>query len=103
MYAREKAAQDRSWVDSLQNFLQALTQAVAKVDRAAIVASLLATEPKKTGGELGKAVLRDLANIFHRQSERGSSRYRRGTWRRCCGAGSSSPEASRIRIRSGRM
>ena len=71
MYARAKAAQDRSWVDRLQNFFQALTQAVAKVDRAAIVASLLATDPAKTGDALGKAVLRDLANIFQRQREEG--------------------------------
>ncbi len=71
MYARAKAARDRSWVDRLQNFFQALTQAVAKVDRAAIVASLLATDPAKTGDELGKAVLRDLANIFQRQREEG--------------------------------
>ena len=71
MYARAKAARDRSWVDRLQNFFQALTQAVAKVDRAAMVASLLATDPAKTGDELGKAVLRDLANIFQRQREEG--------------------------------
>ncbi len=71
MYARAKAARDRSWVDRLQNFFQALTQAVAKVDRAALVASLLATDPAKTGDELGKAVLRDLANIFQRQREEG--------------------------------
>jgi len=71
MYARAKAARDRSWVHRLQNFFQALTQAVAKVDRAAMVASLLATDPAKTGDELGKAVLRDLANIFQRQREEG--------------------------------
>ena len=71
MYARAKAAQDRAWVDRLQNFFQALTQAVVKVDRAAIVASLLATDPAKTGDELGKGVLRDLANIFQRQVEEG--------------------------------
>ena len=71
MYARAKAAQDRSWVDRLQNFFQALTQAVVKVDRAAIVASLLATDPAKTGDELGKGVLRDLANVFQRQVEEG--------------------------------
>ncbi|MDE0626645.1 MAG: DUF499 domain-containing protein [Bryobacterales bacterium] len=71
MYARAKAAQDPSWVHRLQNFFQALTQAVAKVDRAAVVASLLATDPAKTGDAFGKAVLRDLANIFQRQREEG--------------------------------
>ncbi len=71
MYARARAVRDRTWVDRLRNFFQALTQAVAKVDRAAIVASLLATDPRETGDELGKGVLRDLANIFQRQREEG--------------------------------
>ena len=71
MYARARAVRDRTWVDRLQNFFQALTQAVAKVDRAAIVASLLATDPRETSDELGKGVLRDLANIFQRQREEG--------------------------------
>ena len=71
MYARARAVRDRTWVDRLQNFFQALTQAVAKVDRAAIVASLLATDPRETSDELGKGVLRDLANVFQRQREEG--------------------------------
>ena len=71
MYARARAVRDRTWVDRLQNFFQALTQAVAKVDRAAIVASLLATDPKETSDEFGKGVLRDLANVFQRQREEG--------------------------------
>ena len=71
MYARARALRDRTWVDRLRNFFQALTQAVAKVDRAAIVASLLATDPRETSDELGKGVLRDLANIFQRQREEG--------------------------------
>ena len=71
MYARARAVRDRSWVDRLQNFFQALTQAVAKVDRAAIVASLLATDPRETSDELGKGVLHDLANVFQRQREEG--------------------------------
>ncbi len=71
MYARAKNALDQAWVDRLQYFFQALAQAVAKVDRTAIVASLLATEPEKTGDEAGKRVLRDLANVFQRQREEG--------------------------------
>ncbi|MDE0105406.1 MAG: DUF499 domain-containing protein [Bryobacterales bacterium] len=78
MYARAKAARDWSWVNRLQSFFQALTQAVAKVDRAAIVASLLATDPAKTGDELGKSVLRDLANIFQRQREEGIQPVQKG-------------------------
>ena len=45
MYARAKAAGGGDWVSHLRNFFQYLTQAVTKIDRAAIVASLLATDP----------------------------------------------------------
>ena len=47
MYAREKAGADPIWRDRIVDFFQYLAQAVAKVDRAAMVASLLATDPKK--------------------------------------------------------
>ncbi len=67
MYARTLAA--RHAVLELQNFFQTLTQAAAKVDRAAIVASLLATDPSKTEDEIGKKVLGKLENVFSRQSE----------------------------------
>ncbi len=45
MYAREKAMLDENWRTKLVNFFQYLTQAAIKVDRCAIVASLLATDP----------------------------------------------------------
>ena len=68
MFAREKVALDKSWLDKLTNFFQYLTQAAAKVDRCCIVASLLATDPKKSDS-LGKEVLGDLYGIFQRQRE----------------------------------
>ena len=55
MYAREKAGMDPVWRDRITDFFQYLTQAVAKVDRAAIVASLLATDPNKQRGDAGPA------------------------------------------------
>ena len=71
MYARSRAVGGGDWAAHLQNFFQYLTQAVAKVDRAAIVASLLATDPARQNDPRGKEVLRDLSNIFRRQSEEG--------------------------------
>ena len=48
MYAREKVGLDPAWRGRLLNFFQYLTQAATKVDRCAIVASLLATDPHKS-------------------------------------------------------
>lgn len=70
MYAREKVAQDRKWRDRLVNFLQYLTQAATKVDRCCIVASLLATDPKKSD-RLGRELLNEFYDIFRRQKEEG--------------------------------
>ena len=71
MYARAKAAGGGDWVAHLRNFFQYLTQAVTKIDRAAIVASLLATDPARQNDPLGKQILRDFADIFRRQREEG--------------------------------
>ena len=71
MYARAKAAEGGDWVAHLRNFFQYLTQAVTKIDRAAIVASLLATDPARQNDPLGKQILRDFADIFRRQREEG--------------------------------
>lgn len=71
MYARAKAAGGGDWVVHLRNFFQYLTQAVTKIDRAAIVASLLATEPDRQNDPLGKGILRDFSDIFRRQREEG--------------------------------
>jgi hypothetical protein len=71
MYAKEKVIQDRDWRDRLVNFFQYLTQAATKVSRCCIVASLLATDPKKSGDELGRQLLGDFYDIFRREKEEG--------------------------------
>ena len=71
MYAREKAGLDPVWRDRIRDFFQYLTQAAAKVDRAAIVASLLATDPAKQRGDLGRELISGLFDVFRRQREEG--------------------------------
>ncbi len=68
MYAREKVAQDREWRSKLVNFFQYLTQAATKVDRCCLVASLLATDPRKSD-TLGREIQAELYDIFQRQRE----------------------------------
>ncbi len=71
MYAREKAGLDRVWRDRIVDFFQYLSQAVTKVDRAAMVASLLATDPAKQQGAEGRRLIGDLFDVFRRQREEG--------------------------------
>lgn len=71
MYAKAKVIQDRDWRDVLLNFFQALTQAATKVPCCCIVASLLATDPKRTGDELGRQLLGDFYDVFRREKEEG--------------------------------
>ena len=71
MYAREKAGVDPIWRDRIVDFFQYLAQAVAKVDRAAMVASLLATDPKKQSDETGQRLQAELFDVFRRQREEG--------------------------------
>ena len=71
MYAREKAGHNRVWRDRIIDFFQYLAQAVTKVDRAAMVASLLATDPAKQQGAEGKRLIDDLFDVFRRQREEG--------------------------------
>jgi hypothetical protein len=68
MYAREKVAQDKESRGRLVNFFQYLTQAAAKVKRCCIVASLLASDPKKSD-TLGRELQGELYDIFQRQRE----------------------------------
>jgi predicted AAA+ superfamily ATPase len=70
MFARGKIGLDPSWRGKLQNFFQYLTQAVTKVDRCAMVASLLATDPRKSD-KLGKEITQELYAIFRREREEG--------------------------------
>ena len=71
MYARAKAGLDRVWEGRIRDFFQYLTQAVVKVDRAAMVASLLATDPLKQNDDLGKSLMSDLFDVVRRQKEEG--------------------------------
>lgn len=68
MYAREKVGQGKEWRSRLANFFQYLTQAVVKVDRCCLVASLLATDPRKSD-TLGREIQAELYDIFQRQRE----------------------------------
>jgi hypothetical protein len=70
MYAREKIGFDSTWRARLVNFFQYLTQAATKVDRCAIVASLLATDPSRSD-TLGKEITHELYAIFRREREEG--------------------------------
>ena len=70
MYARGKAGMDRVWRERIVDFFQHLVQAVSKVDRAALVASLLASDPNKHD-DLGDALQSELFDVFRRQKEEG--------------------------------
>jgi hypothetical protein len=67
-YAREKIAHMPDWRAHLVNFFQYLTQAAVKVDRCCLVASLLATDPRKSDS-LGREIQAELYDIFQRQRE----------------------------------
>ena len=68
MYVREKVASDRNWRDRMINFFQYLTQAVTKVDRCCLVASLLASDPLKSDA-FGRQLQGEMYDIFQRQRE----------------------------------
>lgn len=70
MYAREKAAMAESWRTRLIDFFQYLCQAVVRVDRCALVASLLASDPAKSDA-FGKELTQQIFDIFNRQREEG--------------------------------
>ena len=70
VYAREKIGLDPVWRGRLQNFFQYLTQAATKVDRCAVVVSLLASDPKKSDA-LGKEIAKEMYDIFRREQEEG--------------------------------
>ena len=70
MYARQKAATGGVWRARLIDFFQYLCQAAVKVDRCALVASLLASDPA-SNDEVGRELTQQLFNIFNRQREEG--------------------------------
>ena len=75
MFAMEKIALAPEWRHRLVNFCQYLTQAATKVDRCCVVASLLASDPRKTD-RLGKEIQGELYDIFQRRA--GGDRRARG-------------------------
>ena len=70
MYAREKTAMEESWRARLIAFFQYLCQAVTRVDRCALVASLLASDPAKSD-TFGKQLTQQIFEVFNRQREEG--------------------------------
>lgn len=72
MYVRSKVESDPAWRGRLMSFFQYLCQAVVKVDRCAMVASLLASDPRKYD-DFGKELLEEVSEVFRRQTEEGAS------------------------------
>jgi Protein of unknown function (DUF499) len=70
MYAREKVGLAEVWRGRLIDFFQYLCQAVSKVDRCAMVVSLLASDPEKND-PFGKQLIGQIFEIFNRQKEEG--------------------------------
>ena len=70
MYARGKAGMGEVWRERIVDFFQHLVQAVTKVDRAALVASLLASDQSKQD-RMGQAIQSDLFDVIRRQKEEG--------------------------------
>ena len=68
MYLRGQVEVSPSALGRLVNFFQYLTQAVVKVDRCSMVASLLASDPKKHD-DLGNQIYREVSDVFGRQME----------------------------------
>ena len=72
MYIRSKVEAEPAWRGRVMSFFQYLTQAVVKVDRCAMVASLLASDPRKYD-DFGKELLADVSDVFGRQMEEDTS------------------------------
>lgn len=69
MYARGIAASGEARSAQLLNFFQYLTQAVTKVDRCALVASLLASERASGEQASDSQLANDIHHVFARQAE----------------------------------
>jgi hypothetical protein len=71
MYAGEKAknpVHGEQFREQFLNFLQSLTQAVAKVNTASMIVSLLASDPKRDDA-FGRQLLSDMSNILGRKED----------------------------------
>ena len=77
MYLRAQVEAHPTTRGRLLSFFQYLTQAVVKVDRCAMVASLLASDPSKHD-PFGNELLRDITEVFGRQMEEDASPVSKG-------------------------
>ncbi len=71
MYVAERAKEPATgslFREQFLNFLQSLTQAATKVDTAAVVVSLLASDPRKDDA-FGKQLVADMSNILGRNED----------------------------------
>ncbi len=69
-FVRTMADQDVGWIQRMADFLHSLTQAVAKVPNACLVASLLASDTSKMD-DLGKRISKELYDEFKRVADEG--------------------------------
>ena len=69
LYAKLKCHVEPGFLDVLVGFFQYLTQAVAKVEKCCLVASLLSSEPKDQADPLGQKIVASMYDIFQRQRE----------------------------------
>ena len=68
MYVQNRVNKDRMTEKPLINFFQCLTQAVGKVDRCCMIASILASD-LDTYTDLGKKLEKQIADIFRRKDD----------------------------------
>jgi hypothetical protein len=69
-FVRVMADIDVAWIGRMREFMHSLTQAVAKVPRCCLVASLLASDVNKMD-DLGKQISKDLYDEFKRVADEG--------------------------------
>ena len=76
-FVRTMVDQDPEWEGRMANFLHSLTQAVTKVPRCCLVASLMASDTRKMD-ELGKKISRALYDEFSRVADEGVQPVEKG-------------------------
>lgn len=72
MFLRARVEADSAWRGRLLASFQSLTQAAVKVDNCAVVASLLASDPRRND-DPGAAPFAELSNVFSRRTEEAAS------------------------------
>jgi hypothetical protein len=68
MFVRQKVIDAPAWREKMVDFFQYLTQAAVKTPGCSLVASLLATDPRKSDS-LGKELMQEMSAIFSRERE----------------------------------